>query len=108
MSEDLKQLSALTALNNMMAGSHFSICTVDRVAEMMGKPLRGSEAYSILQPLHCIDWAKMPPQLREAVPGLIAECLGIEPSFQFKTLEQPVIEVTPTPERRGFLQLLGR
>ena len=29
----------------------------------------------MLQPLHCVDYASMPPMLREAIPHLVNECL---------------------------------
>jgi hypothetical protein len=108
---DLTQQIALTALNDMMSKGHFNICTIDRVAELLGVQLRGSAAYKALGPLHCIDWARMPQEVRDAVPGLIQECLGIAPVFQFKTAQQRVIDITPyaepKPERKGFLRLLG-
>jgi hypothetical protein len=105
---DLKHLSALTALNAMMAKGYFDICTVDSVAELLGVSVRGSDAYKTLRPLHCVHWPQMPQELREAVPGLIQECLGVEPAFQFKTLQPGVIEVRPAEPRRGsLLRLLG-
>jgi hypothetical protein len=103
---DLKQQIALTALNEMMSGNHFNICTIDRVGSMLGVNPKG-DAYSMLSPLHCIDWAKMPPEVREAVPSLIQECLGVSPVFKFKTLEPLVIEVSPAPKKPGVLQRLG-
>jgi hypothetical protein len=102
---DLKQLAAITALNEMMAGSHFNVCTIDRIGKMLDINPKG-EAYEVLHTLHCINWEKMPKQLREAVPGLIKECLGVGPVFQFKTLEPVVIDVEPE-KKRGFLRLLG-
>lgn len=103
---DLKQQIALHALNEMMAGRHFSICTIDTVGEMLGiKP--SGPARAMLAPLHCLDWGKMPPEVREAVPGLIQECLGVAPAFKFKTLEPLVIEVGPAPKKAGILQRLG-
>jgi hypothetical protein len=110
MTDDLKQLSALTSLNHMMRGGHFSICTIDSVAELLGIEVRGSEAYKVLRPLHCIDWNKMPPALKDAVPGLINECLGIAPAFQFTNVQQgQIVDLTPgaTPAKRSVLQLLG-
>mgnify|MGYP003575110064 CR=1 FL=1 len=105
MSTDLKQLAAVTALNEMMAGSHFSICTIDRIATMLSVNVKG-EAYEVLHTLHCINWAKMPQELREAVPGLIKECLGFAPVYQFKTVQPEVIDVMPS-RKSGFLKLLG-
>lgn len=110
MNEELKQLSALTSLNNMMRGGHFSICAIDSVGKLLGIEPRGTDAYNVLHALHCVDWGAMPPQLRDAVPGLINECLGIAPAFQFTNAKQgQVIDLTPEarPAKRGILQLLG-
>lgn len=102
--DKLKNLAAMTALNKMLADGHFSICTVDRVAAMLNIRPAG-EAYNILNTVHCVDYAKMPTELREAIPDLIKECLGIDPVYQFKTMERPVIEVSPV--KRGFMRLIG-
>jgi hypothetical protein len=45
-------------------------------------------------------------------PGLIQECLGVAPVFQFKTITPEVIDVTPTmksgaAKKGGFLRLLA-
>ena len=103
---DLKQQIALTSLNNMMDKGYFDICTVDSVAELLGVNAKG-DAYSMLRPLHCVHWDKMPPEVREAVPGLIQECLGVAPVFKFKTLEALVIDVGPAPKKASVLQRLG-
>ncbi len=100
---DLRQMSAMTALNSMMSGRFFDICTIDSVGKMMGVRPEG-EAYNILRPLHCIHWEKMPDELRDAVPDLIRQCLGVGPSYVFKTLTQEVIDVTPA---RKLLRLFG-
>ncbi len=103
--QDLKQMAALTALNNMLAEGHFSICTLDKVGKLLGiKP--AGDAYNILSSVHCIDYAKMPAELRDAIPDLIQQCLGVAPVYQFKTLDKRVIEVS-TPEKKGVLHRLG-
>lgn len=33
------------------------------------------EAYKLLNPLHCVDYAAMSPELRERIPALVAEAL---------------------------------
>lgn len=106
---DIKQLAALTALNNMMAGNYFDICTVDSVASLLDVRPQGGEAYKTLRTLHCIHWAKMPQELRAAVPGLVQECLGMAPQYQFKDVTPgKLIHITPEePQRRGVLRLLG-
>lgn len=83
---DLKQLAAITALNDMLQKGSVNICTIDTVATMLGVNCKG-EAYSILRPLHCVDFARVPQQLKEAIPGLIKECLSVEPTYQFPTDE---------------------
>lgn len=102
---DLKKQIAITALNDMMSRGHFSICTIDSVAELLGVNAKG-EAYTMLRALHCVDWAKMPQDVRAAVPDLIRDCLGVGPVFRFKTLEPEVIDVAPA-KRRGFMRMLG-
>lgn len=106
--ENLKQASALTALNEMMAKSYFCICTIDKVATLLGVNPKG-EAYNILSPLHCIDFAKMPDELRHAIPGLIEQCLGVAPAYRFSTLERGrIVEVNPSPSKSGLMRLLGK
>ena len=84
--DKLKQIAALTSLNDMMKKGWMNICTVDAVAELLGVNPK-CEAYAILKPLHCVSFDKMPEELASAIPGLIQACLGVEPIFQFKTLE---------------------
>lgn len=103
--EELKKMAALTALNDMMARGRFDICAIRSIAEMFNiKP--AGEAYVILQPLHMIYFDKMPAALRDAIPDLVQQVLGVAPVYQFKTMEQPVIDVSP-PAKRGLMRLLG-
>jgi len=104
---DIQHMVALTALNNLLREKHFSICTLDRVAEMLGVQPQ-AEAYRTLRPLHCIDYAVMPQELRNKIPDLIRECLGIIPMAQFTDLRPQLhVEVTE-PKRGGLLRLLTR
>ena len=34
------------------------------------------KAYDMLRALHCVDYAKMPPNVRAALPELLREVLG--------------------------------
>lgn len=115
---DLKQLAAITALNTMLKGRYFDVCTITKVAELLDiQPER--EAMATLRVLHCMDYDKMPQELRAAVPGLIHQCLAVTPVYQFPMpvltkasfdLATVVCEQAPEakaePKRRGFLQLL--
>lgn len=108
MREDLKELSALTALNNMMQGGHFNICCVDSVGKLLGVKPDDHESYAILRPLHCVDFAKMPQPLRDAIPSLVQDCLGVSPTYQFKSIKPgDVIEVSVPQQRGALLRLFG-
>lgn len=73
--DTLKRATVLTALDDMIRRGSFNICTIDRCAEILGIQLKGLEAYKILSALHCIDYSRMAPEVRRALPGLIRECL---------------------------------
>lgn len=85
MLQELKNQAALTALNKMLRGRHFDICTVRDVGEMLGVNPR-CEEYKILQTLHCIDYSEMPSDLRDSIPMLVMKCLGQAPAYQFESL----------------------
>jgi len=91
----LSHLSVLTALNEMMLGRRFSICTLDDAIKTLGAVPDG-RAYSILRPLHCVEWKDMPCELRDAVPKLIERCINV-PAYQFQL-------TAVTPEQRANLQ----
>jgi len=100
----LTHLSVRTAINKMMQGGHFSICTLDDAVKALGT-VPEAAAYRILRPLHCVSWMDMPRELRDAVPKLIERCLQI-PAYQFQ-----ITEVTPDVAARvqsGAIKLLTR
>ena len=113
--DSLKQLSATTALNHMMRQGHFDICCIDKVARLLDRDPKG-DAYRVLSPLHCINFGDMPPELREEIPRLIKDCLGVEPAYEFvpgdlaiRRSTIRVIEAEPEPKRsKGVLSFLGR
>jgi hypothetical protein len=87
-----EELVCRTALNNMLKGSHFSICTIDSILKIINvHPNRN--AYDMLHALHCVHYKDMPVELRKILPNLIRECLCLEPTFEFNTLHKEVIEV---------------
>jgi len=107
---DPKVLIAATALNKMFRSSHFSICTLREVAEMLGiHPER--EAYKMLHPLHCVNWADMPRELRDQVPRLVEQALA--GGFQAFEVKLPasqalqVIDAAPATRRPLIKRLFG-
>lgn len=105
--EDIKRLAAITALNEMLRGSHFNVCTLDKIAKMLNiQP--PSEPYRILSTLHCVDWSVMPEPLRERIPSLIEQCLSVAPTYQFRSLPHEAVCVdTDPPRTRSLKKLLG-
>lgn len=73
-SSELKVVAALTSINAMFGGSHFSICTIDRAAKLLAVHVE-RDAYDILHALHCVRWSEMPADLRAAIPGLVKQAL---------------------------------
>lgn len=118
MTQNLKQLAALAALNDELASPSFSICTLDKVAKMLGVNPK-CESYDILHTIHCVHYDKLAPELRDAIPKLIQDCVGQTPAFQFDTTSEvfsaraarlsAAIDacVDAQKPRRGLLRLLG-
>lgn len=106
---DLQRMAAEAALRKMAEQGYFSICTIDKIRESLGLGKVGSDAYQTLNLLHCVDYGKMPDELRAALPGLVAEVLQ-EPAIEFR-LDLPArLSVVAKPEpalspqrRRGLL-----
>lgn len=78
----LKKQAAVVAINNMLASGHFSICVVRDVAEILEGDIK-CEEYTILRTLHCVDYDKMPPDVKKAIPQLIMACMKRPDVFQF-------------------------
>lgn len=71
---ETKQLVAQQAIHRLFAKGWFDICKLDEIIKLTGAQ-RDSEAYRLLRPLHCVDWADMDPALRERVPLLVRDAL---------------------------------
>lgn len=96
---DLKQQAALTALNEMLRGKHFNICTIDRVADLLDVHV-DPDAYRTLRPLHCIDYAAMPRELYASLPGLIQQALSGREVFQFDVRPPAPLHLVPSTDTR--------
>lgn len=62
------------AVQKLFEERHFSVCDLDKVIKLVGAR-QGGEAYKLLSALHCVDYAKMDPELRARIPKLVNECL---------------------------------
>lgn len=104
---ELKQQAAIAALNKMMSQGHFSICTVDTIAKMLGIT-PDPEAYAVLRTLHCVDYTAMPRALYARLPDIIQTALSGQQVFQFG-LRAPVTQqlaLVQSPVKSKLLQRL--
>lgn len=74
-----KQLVVTTALNHLFTKGYFSVCQLDEIMKLMGAP-RHTPARQLLATLHCVDYADMPPELREQLPHLVREAISPQPA----------------------------
>lgn len=113
MTTDLRELAAITALNEMMAKPYFSICTIDTVGKLLDRNPAG-DAYNILHSLHCVHFDRMPKELRDAIPALIEQCLNCAPIrdgqrhrvIDITSPAAPAEEPREEAPRRGLMRLL--
>jgi hypothetical protein len=73
----IQLLAAQTALKHMLAGSHFSICTIDQILKVTGG-VPNADDYETLRLLHCIHYQDMPPELLRELPAVVKRVLGSE------------------------------
>lgn len=104
---DMLTETATAVLNEMMRGSFFSICDLNKAARLLGVEPSG-EAMEILRKLHCVEWRLMPPTLRESIPALISEVLST-PTYTFDLTHRraPIVaDVEPVRVKQGALMRL--
>ena len=65
------------ALDKMLnRGSHFSICTIDKLAKAIGTNCALHPDYRYLSNLHCVNYSEMSPDLIDRLPGMIMSVLS--------------------------------
>lgn len=70
---ETRRLVLQAGLDELFGKSFFSICQLEALMEIVSAP-RG-EAHTLLRALHCVDYSKMRPEMRERIPALVAEAL---------------------------------
>jgi hypothetical protein len=73
-----KSLVIKTALAEMLKKGHFDVCTIRNIGEMTGI-VPDRDAMTQLTLLHCMDYSRMPAELRKELPNIIHRALcGID------------------------------
>lgn len=101
----LKLMAANAKVKRILDQSHFSICELDTLISEM-KTCPDPEAYSVLRMLHYVHYDKMPAELRNRVPSLIAACLS-EAKFQMVP-DLPVVARSEPPLLRPLRLIAAR
>lgn len=73
----VKKLVVETAVNKLFKEPFFSICTLDKVMDLMSVSDK-TDAYKYLNALHCVHYKDMSPELRQLLPTLVNEALRLE------------------------------
>lgn len=64
--------SVAHALQKMLAGNYFDICTVNKCAEVVGLHIP-SERKRVYDAQHCVHWSDMLPEFREVVVAMLLD-----------------------------------
>jgi hypothetical protein len=69
------------ALTKLFTESHFSICTLDTIGELIGVNPRVHPNYRSLHALHCVKYRDMPTTVKAGLQTKVMECL--RPEFAY-------------------------
>jgi hypothetical protein len=111
---EFQQAAASAALVKMFASNRFDICTLDSIAETIGrKNLCAGPDYTALRAIHCMNWAEMGPDLAQMARQTCLRLLGVpenvveEFSATYATGRQTGEATVNTKSRGIFSRLLG-
>ena len=76
-----RNLDKVDKLNSMMRKEFFSVCVIYDLDTTRKFEYADTEAYKILNLLHCDKWDVIPEPLLEAIPDLLYQCCGVRPTF---------------------------
>jgi len=91
-----------TCLRDMVDRGWFSVCEFDKCVRLL-KVCVPDETRHALAPLHCVDFGKMPPDVRDYVLETCAQLFDL-PVLVLRGGK--LVNVTPEPAHRGRLRRL--
>lgn len=97
-----EELACKVALKRMIDKGWVDICDIDKIGKLSGIPVGSSPAYKTLSLLHCVSFKDMPDELRQEMPRLFIECLGVNPFERPARQVHVHSESEPAPRRRLF------
>jgi hypothetical protein len=88
------------AINKMFSESHFSICDLEDVGNIMGVNPKQHPNYRLLRALHCVKFRDMDKVVLDNLQEKVAECLrpSFSPGAMAKALMMEGNDHTPTED----------
>lgn len=75
---EFQQRAAAQGVVKLLQGQTFYTSDVRKLAELLKRPLGGPD-WLAMEPLHCIKWGDMDPELRRMLREKVLELLGLPP-----------------------------
>lgn len=73
---EFQQRAAAHAVVKLLNGDTFYTSDVRKLAELLKRPLGGPD-WLAMEPLHCVKWGDMEPDLRRMLREKVLEVLGL-------------------------------
>lgn len=96
---EFQQRAAAAGLHKMLSGDKFYTSTLSQLAELLGRPLGGSD-WKAMQPLHCVSWGDMGPELAQQMKEKCLELLGLPPQVIDAIAPERAAEKPSEPAKR--------
>lgn len=75
---EFQQRAAAAAVAKLLNGDTFYTSDVRKLADLFGRQLGGKD-WLAMEPLHCVKWMDMEPDLRRMLREKVLELLGLPP-----------------------------
>ena len=78
MSPDFKKELMVVSFRELATKPYFNVCRAKEMLKLAGKENEVSaDDYSLMSLMHCVEWRKMPPNIRNTLFKTLAEYLDI-------------------------------
>jgi hypothetical protein len=91
---EFQQRAAGAGLAKLLAGDNFYTSDVRKLAELLQRPLGGPD-WMAMEPLHCMKWGDMDPDLRRMLREKVLELLGLPPDIIDMVDDSPKTDEKP-------------
>ena len=96
---EFQQRAAAQAMVKLLQGDTFYTSDVRKLADLFGRQLGGKD-WAAMEPLHCVKWGDMDPELRRMLREKVLELLGLPPQVIDAVEPQRHAEKPSEPSKR--------